>query len=163
MFSNNHRVQIRSESFAASLLSEAISDAFRHKAYLERRRVSLKREGTAFLDQRSLEEVAITCNQIFDNTLRENRPRLIKKFNEQRRRQEAMKANEETISCSSESSHKKVNNLSSLAIDDLKTSILAKGPHFAISQSISKNVLLEVEKSVERMGYAKRWKDDIDR
>ena len=37
-FPNNRRVESRLQSFASSLLSEAISESFRRKAFLERRR-----------------------------------------------------------------------------------------------------------------------------
>ena len=37
--------------------------------------------------------------------------------------------------------------------------MINKGPNFALSQKISRTVVLEAEKGVERLTYAKRWKD----
>ena len=41
--------------------------------------------------------------------------------------------------------------------------LLSKGPNFAITQDITKKILVEVEKSLERLAYGKRWKDEIVR
>ena len=167
IFSGNNRIQNRSETFAATLLNEAIAESFRHKAFLERRRVTLKREVSLFLTGERLAHIAHTCNQVFDITIRENRPRLVTKFN--RRQQDKDNETDDTAADDTEQENgngpslKRVNNLSSLVLNKSKLSILSKGPNFAIAQSITKDVLLEVEKSVERLAYAKRWIDDISR
>ena len=169
IFPNNERIRNRSESFSSTLLNEAISEAFRHKAFLERRRVTLKNECSSFLSRDTLAEIAFNCNRIFDNTIRENRPRLVDKFNRRRLstrdRTEMLDGGAVTTQTAANSdcsrNNNRVNNLSSLPLDATKLDILSKGPNFAVTQTISKRVILEVEKSVERLAYAKRWKDDI--
>ena len=167
-FSNNRHVEARSKVFASSLLSEAISDSFRRKAFLERRRVTLGNEVATFLGNQRLYELKQNCNMIFDSTIRENRPGLISKFNRlrQSKREEKQASDNQTEDSTTHNisgNTKKVNNLSSLVLQDFQTGILSKGPNFAVTQSVSKKILLEVEKSVERLGYAKRWIDDIER
>ena len=172
IFSSNHRAQNRCETFATALLNEAISDAFRHKAFLERRKTSLQKEVRSFLGGSRLLQVFRTCNQVFDITVRENRPRLVNKFNSLRQKS-CIQSDSNSIELNSSthdepgntsvSQSKRVNNLSSLVLDEQKLKVLAKGPNFAITQDISQTVLMEVEKSVERLAYAKRWKDEIRR
>ena len=55
-----------------------------------------------------------------------------------------------------------VNNRS-LVLSDGDLDLLSKGPNFAITQRISESVLLEAEKGVERLAYAKCWQDTIRR
>lgn len=175
LFKNNNCIRGRADSFATTLLNEAIAESFRQKAFLERRRACLKKDVSYFLTEEKLTQIALTCNQVFDITIREKRPHLIRKFNRRRQcKADENKADrtemEEIYDTANQadgsdilSNSKRVNNLSSLALNDHQLDILSKGPNFAVTQSISKNVLLEVENSVERLAYGKRWKDDISR
>ena len=97
---------------------------------------------------------------MFDITIDENRPRLVQKF--QRRQREEFDCYEEDKAPSS-ANRRRVNNLSSLELNDGDFELLSKGPNFALTQKVNKSVILEAEKGVERLAYAKRWQDAIRR
>ena len=108
---------------------------------------------------------------VFNITVSENRPRLVKKFSSLRYKQDVdrdqvntMEGRDTLATASTQSSSgKRVNNMSSVVFDEKQLDILSKGPNLALTQNVTKNILLEVEKSVERLAYAKRWIDDIQR
>ena len=54
-------------------------------------------------------------------------------------------------------------NLSSRPICEAGMKLLAKGPNFAVTQDVTKKILVEVEKAIERFAYGKRWKDEMAR
>ena len=53
-------------------------------------------------------------------------------------------------------------NMTDKALPDPVVDLLSKGPNFALSRSINKNVLKDVEIGLERGAFALRWKEDID-
>ena len=58
---------------------------------------------------------------------------------------------------------KRVNNLSSLALDPVTEGLLAKGPKFGITPKLDRRLISDVEKNFERFAYGKRWIDEIER
>ena len=159
IFSGKDKIQSKCNTFAHSLLNEAIAEAHKRRAYLVRQRNRQLTAIRSFLDEDRLWYIHSKCEQIFNITIRENRPGLIQKF--QRRRQEEAElraSNEETTSPAVQ---KRVRNLSTLALDSQGLDLLSKGPNFATTQQISKSVLMEAEKGVERLAYAIRWQDAI--
>ena len=80
---------------------------------------------------------------VFDLTVHENRPRLVKKF------QDLVKEEpppEELNKLRPPVPGQRVNNLSSLTLTDHDLKLLSKEPNFAITQMISKGTVLEAEK-----------------
>ena len=75
-----HKMKSKCESFARSLLNDAIAVAHRRKAYLERQRNRLLISIRSFLGKGRLSYILSTCERVFDITMRENRPRLVQKF-----------------------------------------------------------------------------------
>ena len=158
IFTNNDRIQARSICFAKTLLNEAISESFRRKAFLERERSRLFELMRTFLDQNRFNYILRKCHQIFDQTVFENRRRLIRKFKQLKENSRNSQRQDVTVN---EEIKKRVNNLSSQEINEACISVLAKGPNFAMTQCVTKELLLDVSKGVERFAYAKRWKDKI--
>ena len=158
IFTSNDRVLARSSCFAKTLLNETIAESFRKKAYLERERSRLFELIGAFLDRYRFNYISQKCQQIFEQTIYENRNRLIRKF---RLLKEKSRNNQSQGQIVNAETNKRVNNLSSQGLSEACLSVLAKGPNFAMTQCVTKEVLLDVAKGVERFAYAKRWKDKI--
>ena len=168
IFPNNQSVGKKCGRLATSLLNEAIAEAHRTRAYLLRERDRLGSATADFLTQDRLAELHNTCEYVFNATIHENRPRLVKKFQLRWQQAKSVHADadedgEDVRSEKETSTMKKVNNLSSLDFDRPRLALLSKGPNFALTQNVSKTVLLEAEKGVERLAYAKRWKDALMR
>ena len=53
--------------------------------------------------------------------------------------------------------------MTGMELDPPLTSVLEKGPKFAISQNVTKRTLSDVEVGIERAMYALRWKMEIDK
>ena len=100
--------------------------------------------------------VSRTCSQVFDATVQENRPKLIRKY-------EKLLRNETPSGKQNSLAGQRVNNLSSLPLGEQGIDLLSRGPNFAITQNISSQIVLEAMKGVERFAYAKRWKDALRR
>ena len=160
IFRDNHSVQSRCKRLSNSLLNEAISETHRTKAYLIRQRDRFASTIADFLDQGRLSYIHATCERIFEATIHENRPRLLSKFRSRTKETAGIHPDEGETAVTKQ---KKINNLSSIQLDDASLRLLSKGPNFALTQKISKDVLLEAEKGVERLAYAKRWRDAIAR
>ena len=158
IFGSARNVQSKCWSFARSLLNESIAEAHRRKAYLIRQRNRQFASIHSFLGEERLSYILSTCEQVYDITVRENRPRLIQKF---RRCQRLESKSVIRVREPSATSQKRVNNLSSLVLSEESLDLLSKGPNFAVTQKISQSVILEAEKGVERLAYAKRWQDAI--
>ena len=159
IFESNTRITTRSDNLAKTLLNEAIAETFRSRAFLLRQKARLFESIESYQDRDMFRYISSTCANIFDITIREKRPRLLQKF-----RSLEAKTEEEYVSMSDvdpETIHKRIKNLSALDLDTPGLSLLAKGPNFASTQTVSKTVLMQVEKGVERFAYAKRWKDKI--
>ena len=58
---------------------------------------------------------------------------------------------------------KKVNNLSSFEPGKTSLELLSKGPNFALTQKISEAVILEAEKGVQCLAYAKVTKVKVNK
>ena len=160
IFIGNDSVQSRCNNFKSSLLNESISEAFRRKSYLLRQRARLFAHIETFLDENHLSYISVTCGQVFDLTVHENRPRLVKKFQDLVKEEPPA---EELNKLKSPVTGQRVNNLSSLTLTDHDLKLLSKGPNFAITQMITKETVLEAGKGAERLAYAKRWQDEIKR
>ena len=156
VFGDNKSVSARCKVFTESLLNESISEAFRRKAFLLRQRSRLSASIETFLEKEDFRYICRTCSQIFDITICENRPKLVRKF--QKRLKEETLARTENNPSSNE--QERVHNLSSLVLDEQNVSLLSKGPNFAVTQKISHRIILEAKKGVERLAYAKRWQDE---
>ena len=163
IFDNSARVTTRTAGFAKTLLNEAISKAFRSRAFLLRQRTRLFESIRCYLDNSRYRYMSSTCANIFDITIRENRPRLIKKFRSLEANSLIEHDGSKLMEFDADTIQKRVKNLSSTEVGDLGLSLLAKGPNFATTQSVSETVLLQVEKGVERFAYAKRWTDKMSR
>ena len=161
IFKGNEKVGTHTDHLAKNLLNEAIAESFRSKAFLVRQRTRLFENIRSFLSEDSYRYLSTTCARIFEITIRENRPRLLKKFWSLKNKIQDKLA--EQIDMDLETVQKRVNNLSSMALDAAALYLLAKGPNFAATQIVSKSVMLQVEKSIERFSYAKRWKDIISK
>ena len=161
LFRDMYKVGTRCDSFARTLLNEAIAESFRSRAYLVRQRARLLEDMKCFLNEDRYSFIYTTCGSIFNNTIRENRPRLVKKFINLKAKSQDKHVNKNDMD--EASVQKRVKNLSSKELDASGLALLAKGPNFATTQTVSKAVLLQVEKGVERFAYAKRWKDKIKR
>ena len=105
------------------------------------------------------------CQRVFDVTFRENRPRLQRKFHARMHQETQVQrtTEEENEGETAAPKQKKINNLSSLELGEASLKLLSKGPNFALTQKITESVILEAEKRVERLAYAKRWKDSMKR
>ena len=57
---------------------------------------------------------------------------------------------------------KKFVNLSNKILDEDLSSLLEKGPNFALSRSINSRTMLEVEGNLERGAFALRWEEEIE-
>ena len=161
IFKDNERVATRSSNFAKVLLNQAIAESFRTKSFLMRERARLSESTASFLSQDRHRYILTTCARIYDVTIRENRPRLVKKFQGLKMKTQDKLTN--TSDMDEQTIQRRVKNLSSAELDTSGLALLAKGPNFATTQTISKAVLLQVEKGIERFAYAKRWKDKISR
>ena len=161
VFQSNASIQSRCSNLSSSILNDVISESFKTKAFLLRQRDQLTSNTSGFLDEDRRAHIYFMCDQIFNETIYTNRPRLVKKY------QSLMKKKDDRVSSETNvvdpSPGRRVNNLSSLDIDGQKLKLLSRGPNYAMNQEISETVLLEVEKGVERFAYAKRWKDAIKR
>ena len=161
IFRNNKKVITRSDNFAKVLLNVAISASFRAKAFLVRQRARPLEALTSFLTKDRYRHIYSTCARIYDITIHENRPRLVKKFH-------SLKTKIQPKICDNDdidpvTIQRRVKNLSSAELDAPGLALLAKGPNFATTQTVSKTVLLQVEKGVERFSYAKRWRDKMSK
>ena len=165
IFGDRHSVISKCKKLSSALLNEAISEAFKTKAFLIRQRDRLDSAVADFLTENRLAQVRETCERVFDATIRENRPRLLKKFYVLLNRTASIPNDEDEVrGCNKTAVPKqqsKLNNLSSLELGDTTVKLLSKGPNFALTQQISSDVVLEAEKGVERLAYGKRWKDAI--
>ena len=176
IFLNNSSVNSRCRQLSASLLNEAIAETHRKRAYLIRERDRLASTVKCFLNESRISYVYATCERIFDETVRENRPRLVRKFHSRMYPTERTHTGGGGVADVGEGDaegegevedegrtgariKEKVKNISSLVLDKPSLELLSKGPNFALTQKISKAVILEAEKGVERLAYAKRWKD----
>ena len=166
IFRDNASFQSRYRKLSGSLLNDAISEAHRRRAYLIRRRDRFASTISEFLSEDKVAYIFATCERIFAATIGEQRPRLLKKFQSRMHgattKRRPSDDDSDGEAAAPENRNAKVNNLSSLGLTQASLALLSKGPNFALTQKISKTVLLEVEKGVERFAYAKRWKDAID-
>ena len=80
VFEQNNKVMASCEQFGKSLLNEAISEAFRRRAFLNRERNRLFYRIRRLLDTDKFEWVRDTCIHVFEITIAENRPRLVSKY-----------------------------------------------------------------------------------
>ena len=165
IFRDNQSANLRCRRLSGALLNDAISEAHRTKAYLIRERDRLASTVNDFLDENKLRYVHDTCERVFDATFRDNRPRLLRKFHTRMHQEtQVQQTNEEEDEDETTAPRqKKINNLSSLELGETSMELLSKGPNFALTQKISESVILEAEKGVERLAYAKRWKDSMKR
>ena len=95
------------------------------------------------------------CSEVFERTVEENRPRLIRKYRKLLS-QESTRS-EEGIRSETFHDRQRVNNLSCLELPAEGLDLLSKGPNYAITQEVSDDIILEAKKGVERLAYAKRW------
>ena len=160
IFSANAKIVTRTVNFAKVLLNEAIAETFRTKAFLVRQRSRLFESLSSFLDEDRYLHISTTCARVYDITIHDNRPRLVKKFLGLKATNKDKEVGGEN-DMDKQTMQKRVKNLSSLELPESGLALLAKGPNFATTQTVSKAVLLQVEKGVERFAYAKRWKDKI--
>ena len=56
---------------------------------------------------------------------------------------------------------KRVNNVSSVPLDSTTEHLLSRGPKFSITPTVNDSLIRDVERSVERFAYGKRWSDKI--
>ena len=169
IFAGLHKFDARCDSFSKYLLNGAISNTFKEKAYLERLQRRLYQDLCALnLKTNVFYWIKSTCKEIFCSTIDFIRPRLEKKFLELKRIHEKNKLrpqgfdNDHDVSSSAgQSDIKRVNNISSIPLEGAAENLLSHGPKFGITPSVNGSLLRDVERSVERFAYRKRWADKI--
>ena len=148
----------RRDNFCRTLLNEAIQATHRNRAFLRRESARLSRERkrnfnsplTGWVEQQSLmifHETAVTCHQ-----------RLAAKF---RALCDKKSEHNENMNRQQQQHHhhqQRVKNLSSANPSQELTSLLDKGPKFALTQTITGKTLRDVEIAVERALNVIRWK-----
>ena len=168
IFPNNRKVQLKCQKLSKSLLNDAIAETYRTKAYLMRERDRLSAAIAGFLTEDKLVRISALRERVFEMTIHENRPRLLRKFHSRVYQATLALENENGDGVVDEDvvdtpKRRRVNNLSSFPLDKTCLEVLSKGPNFALTQNISEHMMLEAEKAVERLAYAKRWKDTMAR
>ena len=128
-------------------------------AFLVRQKARLLDTLASFLTRDRYRYIQTTCARILDVTIRENRPRLVRKFRNLRSKTQDKPVN--SVDTDADTVQRRVKNLSSAELASSGLALLAKGPSFGTTQTLSKSVLLQVEKGIERFSYAKRWKNEI--
>ena len=63
---------------------------------------------------------------------------------------------------SSDAAAGKLLNMSDKNLSDTTEAMLCKGPNFALSRTINRHVIRDVEIGLERGAFALRWRKDID-
>ena len=150
IFTHSRSFEKRRDNFCRNLLNEAIQATHRTRAFLKRESTRLANERYRSYRCSLTKWVEHQSVLIFMETASKNHRRLVDKFinlkNSKKRLQE-------------QHQQKRLKNLSSVQPSNELARLLDKGPKFALTQTISKKTLRDVEIGVEKMINTIRWKE----